>query len=131
PTDDPDRSLRTAWNEMIRDTITLPLLLPALLDGFQELDLSLLQQRSIVRSIAQDSWWSGHRRAACGETALGEALTGASATGWRIVAAASARPLPSAASVAPEALLRIVPRLAAWAAARDLSLLFDKEAVLS
>lgn len=131
PIDDPDRNLRTAWNGMIRDTITLPLLLPALLDGFQELELSLMQQRSIVRSIAQHSWWSEHRQAACGETALGEGLAGAGATGWRIVAAASARALPSATILAPEALLRIFPRLGAWAAARDLSLLFGKEAVLS
>lgn len=131
PTDDPDRSLRTAWNGMIRDTITLPLLLPALVDGFHKLDLSLQQQRSIVRSIAQHSWWSGHRHAACGETALGEALAEGSATSWRIVAAASARSLPSATSLAPDVLLKIFPKLAAWAEARGLSLLFDKDAVLS
>lgn len=131
PTDDPDRSLRTTWNGMIRDTVTLPLLLPALLSGFEDLALSLPQQRQIVRSIAQHAWWSGHRQAACGEIALGEALIEGNATGWRIVTATSARPLPSTTSLPPEALLRIFPSLIAWATERDLSLLFDKDAILS
>lgn len=131
PTDDPDSRLRTSWNGMIRDTITLPLLLPALLGGFQDLGLSLAQQRSVMRSIAQHSWWSGHRQAACGEAAMGEALAGGSITGWRVVAAASVRTLPSAAILVPEAALRVFPGLIDWAAAQDLSLLLDKEAVLS
>ncbi|MET3763108.1 hypothetical protein [Sphingomonas sp. UYEF23] len=131
PTGDPDSRLRTLWNGMIRDTITLPLLLPSLLGGFEDLALSPVQQRSLVRGIAQHAWWTGHRQAACGESAFGEVFTGGGATDWRVVPASSVRPLPPTAILAPETLLRVFPNLRAWAVAHELSLMFDEEAVLS
>lgn len=128
---DADQTLRNSWNAMVRNDVTLPLILPLLLSAFDDLRLDLVQRRRLARAIRSSAWWRTFREGICGSVALAECIGERGELRWSMVRAAGVRTLAPVERVAPDRLLRLFPDLTDWALSRDLILTPDRSTLLT
>ena len=118
-----DDSIEAHWNEALRHEATLPLLLDALADALPALP-GEPERVAVLRALGQSAWWMENRAAACGGRALALTWQGGRVAQWRIVPAASLRPVPVDQATSLRRLQETIPDLSTWCEERQVGLAF-------
>lgn len=118
-----DDHIESRWNEALRREATLPLVLDALADALPALPGDP-ERRAVLQALGDTDWWMLNRTQACGGRALALVWQGTGQAQWRIVPAASLRPVPVSPAASLRRLQEAIPGLAPWCEARQVSLAF-------
>ena len=106
PEPDNEAALRRSWNEQLRDTVVLPLILPLLKYALGRRIVTEEQFSLLVQSLAASKWFRKHREAICKHSSLVRVLEGdrgSRQVRWRLVPAhTKLRSLPATLAGHPE-----------------------------
>jgi hypothetical protein len=130
-----EATLRADWNRSLRDGLVLPLIPAVFHDALSQQVLSGEALAAAVRALATSEFGRTHRAAIAAEHALARCVDvtrGGTVARWRLVpAGATLRPLPAPDERGRVALAELMPDLADWAAARNLTLVCAADALLA
>ncbi len=106
PEPDNEAALRRSWNEKLRDTVVLPLILPLLKYALDRRIVTEEQFSLLVQSLAASKWFRKHREAICKHSSLVRVLEGdrgSRQVRWRLVPTdTKLRSLPATLAGHPE-----------------------------
>ncbi|WCT74195.1 hypothetical protein PQ455_02890 [Sphingomonas naphthae] len=106
-------SAESEWNRALLADVTLPLLLPVLMDALPGLGDDSAR-RSFLRALAGTTWWEDHGADACAGDALALSWIGSGQPDWTVTPAALLRPVPLGDATGIERLSRSIPDLKDW-----------------
>ena len=128
-------ALRADWNRSLRDELVLPLIPAVFHDALAQQLLSSEALAAAVRTLATSDFGRTHRQAIAAEHVLARCVDvtqDSTAAHWRLVpAGTSLRPLPAADERGRVGLVELVPNVAKWAAARNLTLVCGTDALFA
>lgn len=130
-----EAAVRADWNRSLRDKLVLPLI-PALFhDALAQQALSGEALAAAVRALATSDFGRTHRKAIAAEHVLARCVDltrDSTVARWRLVPAGTTlRPLPAPDERGRVALIGLLPDVAVWAAARNLTLVSGADALLA
>ncbi|EDM70661.1 hypothetical protein RAZWK3B_14728 [Roseobacter sp. AzwK-3b] len=130
-----EAALRADWNRSLRDGLVLPLIPSVFHDALVQKALSSEALAAAVRALATSNFGRTHREAIAADHILARCVDvtqdGTSAH-WRLVPSGMPlRPLPATDERGCVALAELMPNVAKWSAARNLTLVCGKDALFS
>ncbi|MET4130471.1 hypothetical protein [Roseovarius sp. MBR-6] len=130
-----DAALRADWNRSIRDRLVLPLIPVVFHDALAQQVLSSDALAAAVRALATSDFGRTHREAIAAEHVLARCVDvtrDSTLARWRLVPAGTTlRPLPAPDERGRVALVELLPDVAEWAVARNLTLVCGADALLA
>lgn len=130
-----EAALRADWNRNIRDRLVLPLIPAVFHDALAQQVLSSDALAAVVRALATSDFGRTHREAIAAEHVLARCVDvtrDSTLARWRLVPAGTTlRPLPAPDERRRVALVELLPDVAEWAAARNLTLVCGADALLA